>query len=808
MLKNYIKVALRALARHKIYSLINIFGLAVGLALCLIVIGHISYELSFEDFHKNKDRIYRVNLKYRAEDTELYSSLVMSPLGPALREELPEAEKVAVFRVIGNIDLNIGEDSFLERYEAKSEGYKYDANIFCAGPEYLEIFTLPLVAGNPKTALREPFTMLITEPAAQKYFRGINPIGQVVKINDRLTCRITGVLKEIPSNTQLNCEFIVSYSSLKNIDENLASWKKNDQDFVYLLLKKNADISAIESKIKGIFKRRVGEEVAAGYQFELQPLKDIYFSYYGSGRRGDISPHGEASMMFEMGLMAGFVLLLAMANFINLSTARGSDRTREVGVRKVFGAQKSELIRQFIGESIIMTFISVVIGLIAYEVFKIIIQGSLPRQMFADFYDNNTMIILVIALTVAVGVLAGYYPALYLSRFRPIAILQGKTGLKSSKSLLRKALVVFQFTIAIGFICSTTILYRQTNFIMNMKPGFDKENMLVINLNGKKAAENAAILKSEIRKNNNILSVTATNDPPGSESHTLYGYYKDSSLEDSSMVVFKKFCVDNDFITTFGLQVIKGRSFSELGSVDSKNTVMITEAVVKELNLTEPIGHKLYRKSGFVEIVGVLKDFHGTPLNYSYRPQIILSPEPQELTTLVVKLPPDNIAGSVNAIKNTWDETFPGKTFDYAFLDDMIESNYNDDKGSVKMFTILSALTIIIACMGIFGLVSFTAEKKTREIGIRKVLGASVANIIRMLSREFVILIAISNFIAWPLAYWMMQDFLKWFPFRVGIGPGAFLMTGFIALALALLTSSFQAFRAASANPVDALRHE
>lgn len=808
MLKNYIMVALRNLARHKIYSLINIFGLAVGLALCLIVIGHISYELSFEDFHENKDQIYRVNLKYRSEDTELYSSLVMSPLGPALRESLPEAEKVAVFRVIGNIDLSIGEDSFMERYEAAREGFKYDANVFCAGPEYLEIFTLPLVAGNPTTALVEPLTMLITEPAAQKYYKGINPVGQIVKINDKLTCRITGVLKEIPPNTQLNCEFIVSYSSLQHVDGNLASWDKSDQDYVYIQLRKNAEITAIESKIKDIFRQHTGDEIAGQYRFELQPLKDIYFSYYGSGRMGDISPHGEISMMIEMGVVAGFVLLLAIANFINLSTARSSDRSREVGVRKVFGAHKSELIKQFIGESIVITSISVIIGLIAYEIFKIIIKDALPRQMLADFYNNNIMILLVAALTISVGVIAGYYPALYLSRYRPIAVLQGKSGIKSSKSLLRKGLVIFQFTIAIGFICSTTIIYRQIDLISNMELGFNSENMLVINLQGKQAAENAAILKNEIQNKNKVLSITAANAPPGAQTYSAYVYYKDQSFEDSSRVVFKKFCVDNNFVSTFGLEVIRGKSFSEYGSAEGGNAVMVTEAVVKDLKITEPIGHKLYRKDGFVEIIGVLKDFHGTPLNYSYRPQIILSPEPKELTILVVKLPPEDISASVAAIKNTWDSTFPGKTFDYAFLDDMIEANYSDDKGSVKMFTVLSALAILIACLGIFGLVSFTAEKKTREIGIRKVLGASVPNIVKMLSREFVILIAIANIIAWPLAYLLMQSFLQWFPFRVSIGIGTFLFTGFIALVLALLTSGFQAVRAAVANPVDALRCE
>ncbi|UCC80455.1 MAG: ABC transporter permease [Candidatus Zixiibacteriota bacterium] len=808
MLKNYITVALRSLARHKIYSLINIFGLAVGLALCLIVIGHISYELSFENFHENKDRIYRINLKYMSEDTELYSSLVMSPLGPALRESLPEAEKVAVFRVIGNIDLSIGEDSFRERYEAAREGFKYDANVFCAGPEYLEIFTLPLVDGDPKSALVEPFTMLITETAARKYFKGINPIGQIVKINDKITCRITGVLKEIPPNTQLNCEFIVSYSSLQHIDENLASWEKYDQDYVYMLLNEDVDLEEVEAKISAIFESRVGKELASRHEFELQPLKDIYFSYYGSGRMGDISPHGEISMMIEMGVIAGFVLLLAIANFINLSTARSSDRNREVGVRKVFGAHKIDLIKQFIGESIIITFIAVLIGLLAYEIFKIIVQDALPRQMLADFYNNNTMILLIAALTIAVGVIAGYYPALYLSRFRPIAVLQGKSGIKSSRSLLRRGLVVFQFTIAIGFICSTTIIYRQINFITNMELGFNSENMLVINLNGKQAAENAAILKNEIQNKNKVLSITAANAPPGAQAYSPYIYYKDQSFEDSSKVVFKKFSVDNNFVSTFGLEVIRGQTFSEYGSADGRNAVMVTEAVVRNLKITEPIGHKLYRQDGLVEIIGVLKDFHGTPLNYSYKPNIILKPEPEELTTLAVKLPPEDISASVAAIKDTWDSTFPGKTFNYAFLDDLIEGNYSDDRGSVKMFTVLSALAILIACLGIFGLVSFTAEKKTKEIGIRKVLGASVPNIVKMLSREFVILIAISSIIAWPLAYLLMQSFLQWFPFRVSIGVGTFLFTGFMALALAMITSGFQAVRAAAANPVDALRCE
>jgi putative ABC transport system permease protein len=341
-----------------------------------------------------------------------------------------------------------------------------------------------------------------------------------------------------------------------------------------------------------------------------------------------------------------------------------------------------------------------------------------------------------------------------------------------------------------------------------MELGFDKENMLVIDLIGKKAAENAAILKSEIRENNKVLSITATSAPPGVQTFSGYVYYNDQSFEDSSRVVFKKFSVDNNFVSTFGLEIIRGQSFSEYRPTHDKNAVMVTEAVVKDLKITEPIGHKLYRKDGFVEIIGVIKDFHGTPLNYAYRPQMLFAVEPDNLTRLVVKLPPENISTSVAAIKKTWDSVFMGKTFNYAFLDDLIEGNYDEDKSGVKMFMALSALAILIACMGIFGLVSFTAEKKTKEIGIRKVLGASVPNIIKMLSREFVILIAISNIIAWPLAYYLMQSMLQWFPFRVSIGIGTFLFTGIIALVLALFTSGFQAVRAAAANPVDALRCE
>jgi putative ABC transport system permease protein len=809
MLKSYLKIAVRGLIKHKLYAIINIFGLAIGLACCLIVLGHISYEFSFEDFHKNKDRIYRLNSRYVSPDEDMYSAQVQSPLGEVLTDEIPEIEKVAIFRQLGAVNLQIGEKSFISENELDWAGYKHGGNVICANPDYLSVFTFPLLVGNPKTALDEPYSVLISENAAREFFHGENPMGQIIKLNQNMPCQVTGILKNIPENTQMYCDLIVSRATLESMGEVNNDWTDLRGDYVYVLLKKGADPNAVAQKIPAVLKPHLEPEEAKKYSYDLQALDKIYFAAIGSGRHGELTPLGEASMLYMIGFIAGFILLLAIANFVNLATARSAERTKEVGVRKVFGAYRSHLIKQFLGESMLITSISVVIGLAIYEVFKGLIRPMLPREALADFYSNPMMLISLIALILVVGLMAGFYPALYLSRFRPIAVLQNKSGIKSTRSWLRKGLVVFQFTIAIAFICCTAILFNQMHFITGIDPGFDTTNMLLLDFKGETAAADCSLMKSEIVNHNRILSITASSSPPGRKGYSFYGFFPDENRRDEDRIVVKRFMTDYDFISTFGLKLIEGRNFSESVPSDKNHAIIMNESAAKELHISSPIGHRFYgRGDNYYEVIGVVRDFQATPMDYAYQSKAFIMLDPDKCKTLCIKLPSDSISQSLAAIENTWNDALPERQFRYSFLDDEIAGNFDEIKSQIRFFLIFSVLTITIACFGIFGLVAFTAGQRTKEIGIRKVLGASIINIVKMLSKEFIVLIVISNIIAWPFAFWAMSDFLAEFPFRVKIGFGTFIITGSIALILALFSAGYQAVKAARANPIEAIQYE
>ncbi len=819
MFKNYFKVALRIFTKQKLYTAINIFGLATALAICLMVMGHVSYELSFEDSHQNKERIYRVNGTYRSADTLTYTSRLMSPLGAALKSEIPEIEHAAVFRVLGNIDLKVGAESYIsDKEKSVRRGFLHEGNVLCANSDFLDVFTLPLVQGDPDKVLEEPYSVLITDKAAKKFFPDENPMGQMVRFNENLICHITGVLEDIHENTQIYCEFIVSYASLESIGEDTQSWDQTGgvlnyrfgDDFTYLLLTEDAEKSEVETKISGIVGKYFSEKQAPKFSFELQPLKDIYFSTYGSGRNGDLGPHGELSFIIEVSVTVGFILLLAIANFINLSTARSAERMKEVGMRKVMGAKRWHLIKQFLGESILITAISVIVGLILYEIFLkwMGMRELLGREAMVDFYNSPLMIFMVVCLTIVVGIMAGFYPALYLSRFKPFSILQNRMNMKSSKSILRRGLVVFQFTIVVFFICCSIVMYRQVDFMTSMNMGFDKDNVLLLNFRGDKAVENCRLMKNDLEGKSVALAVTAVNSPPGKQSYSNYAFFPTEERKDEEMITARTYFTDYNFFSTFGLEIIRGREFSPDIERDENHSLVINESMVAYLKLDNPIGHKFYRSDGFYEVVGVVKDFFGSTQSYSQNNRAVVILNPEKWKTLAVKIRPDNTKESAASIKQLWETTLPGVYFDYSFLIDEVEAGYGDLKGMTTIFFVLALLAISMGCLGIFGLVAFTAEQKTKEIGIRKVMGASIVSIINMLSKEFVILIIISNAIAWPLAYMLTNDILQYFVARVDVGVGTFLFTGLLALALALSTVGYQAYKAARANPVDTLRYE
>jgi putative ABC transport system permease protein len=808
MFKNYLRIAIRQFTKQKLFTCLNVFGLAIGLALCMVVVGHISHEVTFENIHQNRNRIFRVNGDYISGEKENYSAKVMAPLGPAIVDEVPEIDKAAIFRIWDIESLKIGDERFKVTDPNETAAWTYHKTMMFANPDILDVFTLPLKQGNPRTALHEPFTMFVTEKAALEYFQNPNPVGETVKINDKFECQVVGILKDIPQKTQIYSDFLISYSTLEKIDVDINSWDHFGTDYVYLLLNENADPLAIESKLPYVLKNHMESEQAEKYAFSLQPLKDIYFSALYSGRSSELNPLGVVEDIMFPAFIALFVLLQAIANFINLSTARSSERMREVGVRKVFGAFRGNLIRQFIGESVIIASVAMILSVGMYEVFKLMVNHRLPREMLDDFYRSPLMLIAFVGLIVVVGVIAGFYPAFYLSRFRPVSVLQGKGSIKSTKSWLRRILVVVQFGLAILFIVCSITLYRQTSYIASVNLGFDRENMLVIDFNGEDRTNDCQLMKHEVLKLKNVISATTTDHPLGRKSNTWYSFYKNENRLDEDRYFPMLTHSDYDFVSTFGLEIVQGRDFSPETPTDEGNAIIVNEATLRKLEIEHPIGYKLYTKNKEFEIIGVVQDYHGTQLDWGYRSLSFIRYYPERLETLVVKLASEDVAGTIAAIEKTWKTTLPGQQFEYNFLDEEISSNYSEYRTQSTISLAITLMSVLIACLGIFGLVSFTTARRTKEIGIRKVLGCNVTGILTLLSKEYIILIAIANVIAWPFAYMLLQSFLQEFAFQISIGVGTFLIAGLSAITIALATSSFQSYKAATANPVDALRYE
>jgi len=808
MLKSNIIIALRSLAKNKLYSAINIFGLAFSLALGFFVISHISYEYSFEDFQVNKDNIYRLEAEFQQEDHQYKTALLPYNFGKSIASELPELQTVSIFRESSVTSVQVDNERFRVIDPYPHAMHSHGNKLFFADAEYFNVFTFSLAQGNPKTALIEPFALIISEKAANDYFPGENPIGRTITINDRYDCHITGILNNTPFNTQLHTDFIMSYSTLDRFPESQEpGYYRSGKDLIYLLFKDDIDVTAVTSKIESMKNEFFTADDAESYSFYLMTLSDLMFRGF-PGAVGDLNPRAEPSLIVGFILMAAFIILMAIANFVNLATAQSAERMKEVGVRKVFGAKRAHLMRQFLGESVILTVISSLLGLSIYEFIKVFIDSITTRPMLIDFYNNGMMLAGIIGLIILVGLAAGFYPALYLSRFKPIAVLQSKSKIKSSKSILRKSLVIFQFAITTVFVFLTLVVYRQTNMITSVDIGFETDNVMMIEFDGPSATNNCQRVRSEVLKDVSILAATAADAPPGTDKVYSHRLYKDQERLDENAVLAKVIDVDYTFAEMYGLELVEGRLFTTDHPEDIRRGLIINESARKFLEVENLLGYKFYRKDSFLEVIGVVKDFHGGALNYSYRDINILRLDPDRCDILMMKLPADNISGTIADIETIYDKALPSEQFAYSFLDEEIAKNFESLRDENKMFLYLCFVSIGITCLGIFGLVSFTAQQRSKEIGIRKVMGASVRNIVLMLSKEFLLLIAIASLIAWPIAYLLTKDFLQYFPFKVSIGIGTFLDTGFFTVLVALMSAGFKAYRAALSNPADILKYE
>ena len=796
MFISYLKVAIRTLIRQKQYALINSAGLAIGLAVCLMIIGFISNELGFESCHEFRDRIYRVDGYYRMRDSGVSMACIMPAFGPAVADAFPEIDRVVRIRRLWDVPIEFDHEEVIE-----------ESKVLVAEPNMLKIFTLPLNEGDPETALDAPFSVIISDKIRRNHFRDEDPIGKTIKMEDEYEVRITGVFDPIPANTQLRSNFLVSYSTLERLGEDVTSWTELFMDYTYVLLHEDADPARIEEGIPAFLKQHIGPEEAKKLELQLQPLPEIYLnSGVPSGLSYELPPSGELTYIYVFGSIALLVLIVACINFVNLATARTAQRMKEVGVRKVLGAARAQLVRQFLIESVLLTIVSMAAGLVLFELARFQLEAFLERELAIEVYSDPILILSMLGMILIVGGLSGSYPALVLSRYQPSAVLRGGISGKTSKSTVRRVLVAFQFTIAISLMCATSAIYEQINFSQTTDLGFDNENILLIECGGDISPERRELLRDEIVNGSGALSATLASSVPGRNRWAFWTVRPENKL-DADPTMINCVSVDEDYLSVFDIEVVEGRGFSKELAADSRTSIMMNETAVKSLGVENPIGFKIHMGDDEWEVIGVVKDYHLHSFQHEIQPTLLIT-HSGKYRVIAVKLPDDNIAGTVSGIEDVWNRIVPGVPMEYAFLEDAIRSSYETEHRIGTLFGTFSVLAVVVACLGLFGLAACASEQRTKEIGIRKVLGASIANIVRLLFKELLVLVVVANVIAWPLAYYVINRWLEDFAYRMDIGWTIFASSGILAFVIALVAVGYQALKAATANPVDTLKYE
>ena len=793
LFKNNCKIVIRNIKRQKVFSLINIIGLSLGMLAAIFISLYIFDELNYDRFHSNSDQIFRLENKNNIT--------YPGPLAPLLKEEIPEiSDFVRIYAPMmwGNKAV----------VSYNNQGF-YEDGFILADPSFFKIFTFPFLKGDPETALDNISSIVITEKTAKKYFNNENPIGSVLTYNDQYDYIITGVIKDIPQNSHLKFDFVIPFENY-NVTRSygdIKAWNNNAFPS-YFLLNNNTDILEITNKINGVLKKH-GKSLYSGGEPYLRPLTDIYL--YSSSEY-ELSLNSEKlKYVYIFSALAALILLIACMNFINLSTARASHRVKEVGMRKVVGASRNNIIRQFLGESVLLTLFSLVLSSIfVYLLLPYFNMISGKNLNFGNFFNLKNGIILL-SIVMMTGIAGGSFPAFYISSFRPIAILRGMTlSSRGKKSAYRSILVTLQFIITISLITGTVVIYNQMDYIRNKNLGFDKDRLIAIRTyQGKKAIEEVPFLKKLFLENENIINVTLTSHTPGNSL-----WWRILKVEGDKEKERRRIAIlwtDHDFVSTYKIDIAAGRYFSDEYTSDSDKYFVINEEAVKMIGWKsneEAIGKRvLIYRGTHKEIIGVLKDFHFMSLHTKITP-IIFQIEPRRFFNITVRIKTDNVSSTIDFLRNKWKDVLPDRPFVYQFVDEDYDNQYRADMKLGSVMAHFAFLSVVIACLGLFGLVTFISEQRTKEIGIRKVIGATVSNIIMLISKYFINLILISNVIAIPLSYYIMNKWLQNFEYKAGLNIITFLVPSLFTLGIAIFTVSWQSAKAACANPVDSLRNE
>jgi putative ABC transport system permease protein len=805
MLHNYIKIFYRNMIRQKSYALINLIGLSLGITCCILILAFIGYELSFDAYHKNADNILRIVSVQTDISSSSEMALALAPVGPTLVQDYPEVlDAVRISPTVKRV-FTYQDKSFFQ------EGVLYvDKSIF-------NVFSFELVKGNPDTALEVPFTMVITQTTAQKIFGEEDPVGKVVNWDNRFDYRITGVVQDPPDNSHFTFHVLASFSTFIKYDARIGSWQGGSFR-TYLLLKNKTDPAQFERKMAGFNEKYLApilKDTGTRVATYLQPLKSIHLK---SHVQSELGVNSDIKVIYVFSAIAVVILLIACINFMNLSTARSARRAKEVGLRKVLGAERKKLIHQFFSEAFIFALISLVLAVVLSRLLLPAFRVLTSRNISLSGLDMPYIYAGLFGIVLFVGLVAGSYPAFFLSSFHPISALRGGLQQGPKGSRFRSLLVIFQFSISIVLIVCTLVIYSQQKYMKNKDVGFDKNDLLIVALQNQDVRLGLESFKQEILKMKEVVNAGTSSMVPGEMYLFNIGAYPEG-LSKEQMFRMDNFLVDDGFLDTFKIEVVKGRGFSRLISTDLTDAVMINETAARTLEWENPIGKSIEilasrdGQTALKIVIGVFRDIHQRSLYSVVAPtviQYISDVGAIELRgrRLAFRLNTDDLAGTLSEIQNKWEATYPNNPYYSFFLDEFFDSQHRAEEKLGNIFRTFAVMAVFIGCIGLFGLASFVAEQRTKEIGIRKVVGAGVGSLLVLLCRNFIWLIVIANLLSWPVAFLIMRQWLQNFPYAVGLGWEVFVLTAFLALIIALGTVGYQALKAALANPVDSLRYE
>lgn len=805
MFINYIKVAIRNIMKNKVYSFINILGLAVGIACCIAILLFVRDELSYDKFNINGNEIYRLCINVKVGNTEAHSPKSPPPMGAALLHDLPEVLGFTRIRNFGYPVLRYKDKTFSEE------------RFFDVDSTFFDIFTVKFLEGDPKVALTQPNNVVITESMAKKYFGNEDPMGKILNADRNTDWIVSGVVQDVPKNSHFHYDFLGSLTS--SADSRSTSWLSNNY-YTYLLLRKGTNAEAFQKKINSEILKYISPQISAitgatlnqlrkqgdKYEFFIQPLYSIHlFSHLDY----EIESNSDISYVYIFSIIAAVILLIACINFVNLETARSEKRAKEVGIRKTLGSNRSQIIGQFIAEAVLMSMLAVLLAVVLDEIFLPLFNNIAGKEMSSGIFENIYSIPLLIIFAIFVGIMAGSYPAFYLSSFQPVKVLKSELRRGNRKSVLRSGLVIFQFAVSIALFIGTFIINNQLKFIQTKNLGFNKEQVIIISKTDDLGGQIQSFEK-RLLTNPDVLKVSNSSAIPGNQGGDSGCSLKDtpgSQLQDARIMT-----CDENFAGTYKLKMKQGRFFSDEHPSDTA-AIVVNEALSKAFGVKNIVGKYLVFPGDVqtftYQIIGVVKNFNYESLHKEIRPLVIRLYSDKGFGQFVsVRIAPNNYKSTISFLEATWKKYAGNEAFEYNFLDKDLANLYLNEQRTSNIATIFSVLAIFIACLGLLGLAAFVTEQRTKEIGIRKSLGASVPEIVILLSKEFTKWVLIANAIAWPLAYFIMNNWLRNFAYRITLTPWVFLVSGILALLIALLTVSIHAIRAATANPILSLRYE